>query len=185
VVCGLLSQSNQPAWYKWEPSGSPTTTFSVRLRIYQAEIPSLWPLATEDGADAHLICMKWLGCPDHNQLDDPSEKPSESLATTFSFRPKRISGWGYIFMTTSHSRSRSRRCQNPCYMYEVDLLWVWSVWCVGCCLNQTNQHGTSEKPRESPTTTFFLRPNGYQAGVAYLWPLARVEGAETHVICMK
>jgi hypothetical protein len=25
----------------------------------------------------------------------------------------------------------------------------------------------------------------YQAGVASLWPLATVEGAETHYICMK
>ena len=33
-----------------------------------------------------------------------------------------VSGWGCIHMTTSHNR----RCRYTWYMYEVDLLWVWS-----------------------------------------------------------
>ena len=35
-----------------------------------------------------------------------------------------ISGWDCILMTTGHSRS----CWNTIYIYQVDLLWVWSGW---------------------------------------------------------
>jgi hypothetical protein len=35
-----------------------------------------------------------------------------------------IAGWGWIHMTTSHCR----RCWNTIYMYEVNLLKVWSGW---------------------------------------------------------
>ena len=45
---------------------------------------------------------------------------------------------------------------------------------------------TSEKPRESPTTaTVTVRPSIYQAGIASIWLLATVEGAETHHIYMQ
>jgi hypothetical protein len=68
-------------------------------------------------------------------------------------------------------------------MYEVDLLWVWSEW--GASMVIYSMLVTSEKPRESPTSTEAVRPCIYQAGIASLWPLAAVEGAETHYIWMK
>ena len=37
---------------------------------------------------------------------------------------KHISGWGCILMTPSHGR----RCSNALYVYELDLIWVWSGW---------------------------------------------------------
>jgi len=59
---------------------------------------------------------------------------------------KHISGWGCVLMTTSHSG----RCWNALYMYEVDLIWVWSGWGASS-LNHNLQHAASERPSESPT----------------------------------
>jgi len=66
--------------------------------------------------------MKWVGSLNHNLQHAASERPSESpllLRDT-----KHISGWGCVHMTTSHSG----RCWNAWYMYDIDLIWVWSGW---------------------------------------------------------
>ena len=52
-------------------------------------------------------------------------------------------------------------------------------------LNHNLQH---EKPQETHLLTLGtedVRPSIQQAGIASLWPLATVEGADTHYICMK
>ena len=53
------------------------------------------------------------------------------------------------------------------------------------CLNHNLQHDASKKPSELPTTTTLPLQEQYQAGAAFLWPLATVVGAETLYIYMK
>jgi hypothetical protein len=71
-----------------------------------------------------------------------------------------------------------------CRRSDMSLKWVG-------CFNHFPTHATSEseKPRESPTSTDTdteaVRPSIYQAGIACLWPLAAIEGAKTHYICIK
>ena len=117
------------------------------------------------------MSMKWVGSLNHNLQHAASERPSESpllLRDT-----KHISGWGCVHMTTSHSG----RCWNAFYV------WSWpdmSMKWVGC-LNHNLQHATSE--RDSPIS-YCCHCDSYQVRVASLWPLATVEDAETHYICM-
>jgi hypothetical protein len=93
-------------------------------------------IAAVAGAETLHICMKltcykykWVGSLNlnHSNLQhDPNEKPREYPTTTFDCdcETKHLSGWCCILMTCS----RSSRCWNTLYMYEEDLLWVWSVW---------------------------------------------------------
>jgi hypothetical protein len=112
------------------PSESPTTaTLTVRLvrpSIYQVRVTPLWLLAAVDGEGAEtlyiyiwtrpVMSMMWMGCLNHNLQLNPSETPSES--------PTAISRWVCILMTTGCSS----RCWNALYIYELDLLWVWTGW---------------------------------------------------------
>ena len=68
----------------------------------QGVVASIWPIATVAGAELHYICIK---------------------KTCYE-----ISCWGCILMTTS----RSTWCWNALHIYELDLLWVWSGWDMGC-----------------------------------------------------
>jgi hypothetical protein len=53
----------------------------------------------------------------------------------------------------------------------------------GCC-NHNLTLATNWKPSVSPTSALTVRPSIYQAGIASFLPLATVEGAETHYICI-
>ena len=65
--------------------------------------------------------MKWVGCLNHNLTHATSEKPRESPTTT---TVTYISGWHCILTPTNHSM----RCWNTLYIYEIDLVWVWTGW---------------------------------------------------------
>jgi hypothetical protein len=66
--------------------------------------------------------------------------PGESPTPTFDCETKYISGWCCILMTCSHSS----RCWNTIYMYEEDLLWVWSGWGASIIMYSMIQVGTQE-----------------------------------------
>ena len=46
------------------------------------------------------------------------------------------------------------------------------------------QNGPSQKPSESLTAAIVCETKHYQVGVASLWPLATIDGAETLYTCM-
>jgi hypothetical protein len=53
------------------------------------------------------------------------------------------------------------------------------------CLNHNMQHDTkSQKPSYSLTATVTLRTGKYKVGAAFVCPLAKIEGAETHQVSM-
>jgi len=88
-----------------------------------------------------------------------------------------ISGCGCILMTGSHCW----RCWIALYMYKEDLLWVWSVWGVWG-LNHKNK----QRPTSYTNNIHTQVPESkYQGVAASLWPVATVEGAELHYICIK
>jgi hypothetical protein len=69
-----------------------------------------------------MSSKKWVGFPNHNLQHIASEKPRDSPTTVWCVKPISISAWGCILMATSHSR----HCWNTLYIYEADLMWVWS-----------------------------------------------------------
>ena len=86
---------------------------------------------------------------------------------------KHISGWGCILMTTSHSRRSLKHILYKCRRPDMSMKFV-------SCPYHNLHHTTRETPRDSPSTaTVTVRPSIYQAGIASLWPLATVAGAET------
>ena len=94
-----------------------------------------------------------------------------------------ISGWDCVLMTTIHNRMYWIRL----YMYGEDLMWVRSGWRVGC-RNHNRTPATSYKKCRTHTLSYCaltVRPGICQAGIASIWPLATVEGAETFYMCMK
>jgi hypothetical protein len=116
------------------PSDSPTTATETSLRpsIYQCGVASLWSLAAVEGTETHYIYMKMIW---HEYevyaVPDPSETPDSPTAATFyfycDFETKHISttlsDWGCILMTISSSS----RWWNTLYIYDKELIWVWSV----------------------------------------------------------
>jgi hypothetical protein len=73
------------------------------------------------------MSMKWVGCLNHNLQHATLvhvRYQVNLLLLPLWCETKHISGWGFVLMTTSHSG----RCWNKLYMYEVDLIWVWSGW---------------------------------------------------------
>jgi len=61
---------------------------------------------------------------------------------------KHTSGWGCILMTPCHGR----RCSNALYVYELDLIWVWSGWGVSIISHSMIQV-RNRVNHLSPTTT--------------------------------
>jgi hypothetical protein len=122
--------------------------------------------------------MKCMRCLNHNLQHDTSENPSESPTSTTLCETKHISGWGYILMTCR----QSSRCWNTSYMYEADLLRVWSEWGASIITYSMIQVRNQENLLLPHLT---VRPSIYQVGVASLWPVAKVAGAETLNICLK
>jgi len=93
-----------------------------------------------------------------------------------------ISGYGGILMTTSHC---SRCFALYIYIYSrpaMSMNWIW-------CPNHNLQHIACEKPSESPITYHLLRYCHHEVrpsvGVASVWPLTTVEGAEILYIRMR
>jgi hypothetical protein len=72
-------------------------------------------------------------------------------------------------MPTSHNR----RCGNTIYMYEDNLLWVWSRWGASIITCSMIQSKTKSK-RISNNSHWAVRPSIYQVRVGSLWPLATV-----------
>jgi hypothetical protein len=67
-----------------------------------------------------------------------------------------ISGWGCIHMTAI----RNRRCGNTIYMYEADLLWVWSV----CgCRNHILHHMLQVRNRVNHLLPLWLCAQAYSS----------------------
>jgi hypothetical protein len=100
--------------------------------------------------------MKWMEWLDNHLHNDTS-------------LPEQISVCDCIHMTASHGRS----CWNSLHVYEVDLIWVWSVWGV-LIINYS-----MAKRWITYCHHCAVRPSIHQVGVASLWPLATVAGAET------
>jgi hypothetical protein len=122
--------------------------------------------------------MKCMGCLNHILQHDTSPNPSESPTTTTENVKPSISAWGGICMSTG----RNRRCWNTLYMYEVDLLWVWSGWVASIITYSMIQ----VKIRVN-LLLLILPPSQsrYQLWVASLWALAAEGGTRTLYICMK
>ena len=86
--------------------------------------------------EENYICIKMTSLELECELDEVPQSLSYPIAwyksvqenhllmTLNSTETHHISGWGCILMTASHSR----RCWNILHMYDVDLIWVWSVW---------------------------------------------------------
>ena len=86
------------------------------------------------------------------------------LLTLFSVT-QHIAVCGCIHMTTSHNR----RCWNTLYMYQIDLLWVWSGWGASIIIHSKIQVRNREKDL---LPLFFWDPAyTYQVVVASMWPL--------------
>ena len=90
-----------------------------------------------------------------------------------------ISGWGCIHMIASRS---STCCWISLYMHDEDLLWLWRWWGVSIITYSMIQ----VRKRVNLVLPHWdcVRPSIYQLKVASIWPLTRVEGAETLYICI-
>jgi len=129
--------------------------------------------------------MKWIGWLNRNPQHATSEKPTTTTATvTVRPKTKHTSGWGCILMTTSHSS----RCWNTWYNVYI---YIWqrpdmSMKLVGCLNHSNLTHATSVELNPHtlllPPPPLWLWDPAYHVEVASLWPLAAVEGAETHYI---
>jgi len=89
---------------------------------------------------------------------------------------KHISGWGCVLMPTSHSG----RCWSALYMYDFHLLRVWSGW--GASIITYSMLQVRDQVN---LLCCYVTPSTYQVEVVSSWPLATVEDAEAHYICMK
>ena len=95
---------------------------------YQGVVASLWPVATVQGAETLNICIKKT-CYEYEVCVGPQSKELTDTHLLYQQHPlsglrEQISGCDGILMTTRNCS----RCWNTLYMYEEDLLWVWSVW---------------------------------------------------------
>jgi len=114
-----------------KPREFPTNAgFTSPKSRYQVKIAFLWPLATVADAELLYICIKTI-CYEYEvdvrpQLYVTVEPHGKTKRISnwwwFYLSQEQISGWDFILMTTSHSS----RCRKSLYMYEEDLLWVWS-----------------------------------------------------------
>ena len=87
---------------------------------------------------------------------------------------EQILGWDCILMTSSHCC----RCWNTLYIYKVDLQWVWTVCRVSIISTHRDQRLHllhQEHPLSGPREQIL----GWDCGIASLWPVATVAGAET------
>jgi hypothetical protein len=144
-------------------------------------VASLWPLATVAGAESLYICMK---------------KISHEYEV----------GWGSQSYVTVEPHGKTKRIStsagftSPTSRYQAEVASIWPLATVtgaeslytcmkktsfeyevgGWCSQSYLAVDPMAKPRESPTSAGFTSPTSrYQVGVASLWPLAGVEGAET------
>ena len=70
------------------------------------------------------LSLKWRGCLNHNLTPATSQTPTDSHCHHCECETQHISAWNCLHMTTGHNR----RWWNALYMYEEDLLWVWTGW---------------------------------------------------------
>jgi len=70
----------------------------------------------------------------------------------------------------------SRRCNNTLYMYESDLLWVWSGWC-HTYFSLTTWYKWRTSAILTPWDQAYIR---LRSEIASIRPLATAEGVETH-----
>jgi hypothetical protein len=124
------------------------------------------------------MSMTSVGCRNHMVQHDPSLNRVNTPTDFFTSLPEQISVWGCIHMTASHNR----RYWNTSYMYDDDLLWVWSGWDAAIIIysliqvrNQVNHL----------LLILHLSQSRYQCEVASIWLPATIEGIETLYICMK
>jgi phosphomannomutase len=89
--------------------------------------------------------------------------PSESPTTDSTSLPEQILVWGCIHMTASHNR----RYWNALYMYEVDLLWVWSGWDAAIIIYSLIQ--VRNRVNHLVLLILHLSQSRYQCGVASIW----------------
>jgi hypothetical protein len=157
-----------------KPRKSPTTAFDcetqhVRLGLHPDDCQPQYKMRkhiiyvwSESG-----ISMKGMGGPNHILQHVPSEKPRESPTTACDCETQHIrlglhpDDCQPQYKMQKHTICIQRRSDESMRRVE--------------CLNHNIQHDTSQSP-----TALTLNPITYHAGVASLWPLAAVAGAETH-----
>ena len=156
------------------PRDSPTTGLYCGTRQIQVRVASIWSLAALAGDETHYIYMKnltWVRSGWGTSTITYSTlqvRDQVNLQLPVTVRPSK-----YQAEVASLGPPATVEVANALYVYGVDLIWVWSGWDASIITYSILQ--VVDSPT-AVTVTVIVKPN--QVGVASLWPLTAVGGAE-------
>jgi hypothetical protein len=119
------------------------------------------------------VSMKWVGCLNHNLTYATSVEPTHSPSSS-SMTQHKIYQAGLAY----DHWPQYKVLNHIIYVWQ-SLMWVWSGWWGAAIIIQNLLQVV-----RSWGQVLSVRPSIYQAGLASLWSLATVDGAETLYKCI-